>query len=266
MKREHKEEMRARARNIALEIAYDGTAYCGFQRQRPPIYAVQNVLEEMLSRVFGDTIELAGAGRTDTGVHALGQVVNFFTDGRIPTERIARAVNSLLPSDIAVRHAAEVGRDFSARHSARSKSYIYRIQQGETPNPLTARYAYYERRTLDIEAMQAALGVILGRHDFSSFRASGGASMSPVRTMFEARIEKKVDAIIECRIHGDGFLYHMVRNIVGTLLHVGLGNITPEDFATILAAKSRSRASATAPACGLCLERVWYDREIWEAV
>ena len=265
MKREHKEAMKARARNIALEVAYDGTAYHGFQRQSPPIRAVQNVLEEKLAVVFGDTIELAAAGRTDAGVHAYGQVVNFFTDGKIPTERIARAVNSLLPPDIAVRRAAEVGRDFSARHCAQSKSYLYRIQQGEAPNPLSARYAHYERRPLDLTAMRAALAAILGTHDFSSFRASGGAPMSPVRTMYEAGLKERAGDLLECRIHGDGFLYHMVRNIMGTLLSVGLGSITPEGFSAILAARSRSRASATAPACGLYLERVWYDAEIWQA-
>ena len=261
MKREHKDEMKARARNIVLEVAYDGTAYHGFQRQSPPVVAVQNVLEEKLAVVFGDSIELAAAGRTDAGVHAYGQVVNFFTDGRIPTERITRAVNSLLPSDIAIRCAAEATKDFSARHSARSKQYLYRIQQGTTPNPLTARYAHYERRPLDVDTMRAALGTILGTHDFSSFRASGGTPMSPVRTMYEATIEAREGDILECRIHGDGFLYHMVRNIVGTLLNVGLGNISADGFAEILAAKSRSRASATAPACGLYLEYVRYEKD-----
>ena len=146
MKREHKAEMKARARNIVLKVAYDGTAYHGFQRQTPPVVAVQNILEEKLQVVFGDSIELAASGRTDAGVHAYGQVVNFFTDGRIPTDRIVRAVNSLLPPDIVVRAAGEADRDFSARHSAKSKTYIYRIQRGEVPDPMTARYAWYIRR------------------------------------------------------------------------------------------------------------------------
>ena len=184
MKREHKAEMKARARNIVLKVAYDGTAYHGFQRQTPPVVAVQNILEEKLQVVFGDSIELAASGRTDAGVHAYGQVVNFFTDGRIPTDRIVRAVNSLLPSDIVVRAAGEAEHDFSARHSAKSKTYIYRIQRGEVPDPMTARYAWYIRRPLDVAAMREALGCILGTHDFSAFRASGGAPMSPVRTMY----------------------------------------------------------------------------------
>lgn len=258
MKKEHKAMMKARRRNIALRVAYDGTAYAGFQRQTPPIVAVQNVLEEKLETIFKDTIELAAAGRTDAGVHAYGQVVNFFTDGTIPVDRIPRAVNSLLPPDITVKAAWEADRDFSARHSATSKTYLYRIQTGETPNPLTARYAWYLRRPLDLMVMQEALTKILGTHDFSAFRAAGGAPMSPVRTMYEATISKNGD-IIECRIHGNGFLYHMVRNLIGTLVNVGLGVLSVGDFQRILASRDRKNASATAPARGLYLFDVQYE-------
>ncbi|WP_314622715.1 tRNA pseudouridine(38-40) synthase TruA [uncultured Selenomonas sp.] len=257
MKREHKEMMKVRARNICLTVSYDGTAYHGFQRQSPPIRAVQNVLEEKLALVFGDTIELAAAGRTDAGVHAMGQVVNFFTDGRIPTERIVRAMNSVLPSDIVVKAAREEGADFSARHSAKSKSYIYRIQQGETPDPFSERYAWYVNVPLDLAAMNAASVQLLGEHDFSSFRAAGGAPMLPVRTMYRAEVRR--DGVgIEFFFHANGFLYHMVRNIVGTLVDVGRGRRSVEDFAAILASCDRKRASATAPARGLFLESVIY--------
>lgn len=258
MKPEHKAEMKARARNIVLTIAYDGTAYHGFQRQTPPVIAVQNILEEKLAMVFGDSIELAASGRTDAGVHAYGQVVNFFTNGTIPTERIVRAVNSLLPSDIVVKDAQEADFDFSARHSAKSKIYIYRMQQGAVPNPFMQRYTWYERRPLDIVAMQEAIRHILGTHDFSAFRAAGGAPMSPVRTMYEATIEAKADGIIEFRIHGSGFLYHMVRNLIGTLANVGLGRLTPDAFKQIMDSRDRQNASATAPACGLYLYKVEY--------
>lgn len=257
MKPEHKALMKARARNVVLEVAYDGTAYHGFQRQSPPVVAVQNVLEQKLEVVFGDSIELAAAGRTDAGVHAYGQVVNFFTDGRIPLDRVPRAVNSLLPPDIAVRRAYEAGPDFSARHSAKSKTYIYRIYQSETPDPLRTRYAWYERRALDEAAMRAALAHILGEHDFSAFRASGGADMSPVRTMYEAELTRE-GAEYVFRIHGNGFLYHMVRNIIGTLHDVGLGVKTPADFQRIMAGRDRKQASPTAPACGLYLYSVEY--------
>ena len=245
MKREHKERMKARARNICLTVAYDGTAYHGFQRQSPPIRTVQNVLEEKLALVFGDAIELAAAGRTDAGVHAMGQVVNFFTDGRIPTERIVRA-------------AWEEGRDFSARHSAKSKSYIYRIQEGATPNPFSERYAWYLGTPLDLAAMNEAAALLLGTHDFSAFRAAGGAPMLPVRTMYSAEGKRIEGERIEFRFHANGFLYHMARNIVGTLVDVGRGRRTRADFAAILASRERKRASATAPARGLFLESVVY--------
>ncbi|WP_295632173.1 tRNA pseudouridine(38-40) synthase TruA [uncultured Mitsuokella sp.] len=258
MKREHKAEMKARARNVVLKVAYDGTDYHGFQRQTPPIIAVQNILEEKLEVVFGDSIELAAAGRTDAGVHAYGQVVNFFTNGRIPVDRIVRAVNSLLPQDIVVVAAGEADFDFSARHSAKSKTYSYRIQQGEAPNPMTARYAWYIRRPLDLGAMREALNIILGTHDFSAFRASGGAPMSPVRTMYDVSLQEIGGGQLECRIHGSGFLYHMVRNIIGTLASVGLGYITPAGFQKILEGRDRTKAPATAPACGLFLDSVDY--------
>ena len=258
MKTEHKEEMKARARNIALKVAYDGTAYHGFQRQSPPVVAVQNVLEQKLAVIFGDSIELAASGRTDAGVHAYGQVVNFFTNGRIPIERVPLAVNSLLPDDIVVKEAWEAEADFSARHSAKAKTYIYRIQQGTTPNPLTARYAWFERRKLDRSKMQAALDLIKGTHDFSAFRAAGGALMSPVRTIYEASVEERPGDMLEFTIYGNGFLYHMVRNIIGTVANVGLGRISVERFAEIMESLDRHQASATAPACGLYLYRVEY--------
>ncbi len=258
MKPEHKEEMKARRRNICLVLAYDGTNYHGFQRQTPPVVAVQNVLEEKLAQIFGDTIELAAAGRTDAGVHAMGQVVNFFTDGTIPIDRIPQAVNGLLPRDIVIKEAMEMDRDFSARHSAKSKTYIYRIQQGAVPNPFTGRYAWYIRRPLDRTGMRAALSLIEGTHDFTSFRASGGADMSPVRTMYRAELSEAEGNQIEILLHGNGFLYHMVRNIVGTLVNVGLGKFTPEAFGKILEARDRQKASATAPAEGLCLHSVEY--------
>lgn len=258
MRPEHKEEMKARRRNIRLRVAYDGTRYHGFQRQSPPVVAVQNVLEKALEQVFGDAIELAAAGRTDAGVHATGQVVNFFTDGRIPVERIPHAVNGLLPPDIAIWEAAEADREFSARHSAKGKTYLYRIQQGAAPNPFTARYAWHISRPLDIGAMGEALQCILGEHDFSSFRAAGGAPMSPVRTIDRAEISPAAGNQIEIVFHGNGFLYHMVRNLVGTLVPVGLGNLSPKDFLRILEARDRGKASPTAPARGLCLQSVDY--------
>lgn len=260
MRPEHKEEMKKRARNIRLTVAYDGTNYHGFQRQKNA-RAVQNVLEEALEKIFGDKIELAAAGRTDTGVHAAGQVVNFFTDGKIPTKNIARAANVLLPFDIAVKDAAEADKNFSARHSAKSKIYVYRIFCGKTRDPFTERFAWQICRPLDVSEMQKAVAHVVGEHDFSSFRATGGNDKSPVRTIYRADITETAADSLTITVHGNGFLYHMVRNIVGTLADVGTKKISADDFAAVLAAHDRQKASATAPAKGLCLARVMYDEK-----
>lgn len=257
MKPEHKEIMKARKHNIRLTVAYDGTAYNGFQRQNPPSIAVQNILEEKLEAVCGDTIELAAAGRTDAGVHARGQVVNFFTDATIPIERIPRAVNSILPADIVVLEASEADRDFSARHSAQSKIYVYRILQGYIPDPFERNYSWNVRKELDTESMAACLKLIEGTHDFSAFRASGGAPMSPVRTIYEASLTKQ-GRIVELKFFANGFLYHMVRNLVGTLVNVGMGRTSIERFGEIMASLDRTQAGATAPAQGLYLWQVNY--------
>mgnify|MGYP000875354339 FL=1 len=258
MRPEHVERMKARARNIALTVAYDGTNYHGFQRQTPPVVAVQNVLERALAKVCGEDVELAAAGRTDAGVHAYGQVVNFFTDGRIPVARLPRAVNGLLPPDIVVTQAWEAGRDFSARHSATGKAYVYRLEECTVPNPFTHSYAWQIFQPLDHDAMRAALALLVGTHDYSSFRAAGGAPMSPVRTLDEIRLTEEGVGRLSCYLHGNGFLYHMVRNIMSTVVNVGLGRISAEQFAAIFAARDRRLASPTAPACGLYLLSVDY--------
>ena len=256
MKPEHKDVMKQRKRNIRLTLAYDGGHYHGFQRQTN-VVAVQNVLEERLAVLFGDTIEMAASGRTDAGVHAYGQVVNFFTDGTIPLDRILRAANSLLPDDIVVTDVAEADREFSARHSAKSKIYIYKIQQGAVPDPFLRHYSWYIHKPLQLEAMQAALQHIQGKHDFSSFQAAGSAPMLPIRTLYEASCRQNGE-LLEFKFFGNGFLYHMVRNLVGTLVNVGLGKISSEEFKNILEARNRQSAGATAPAQGLYLLQVNY--------
>jgi len=275
VKPEHKEEMKKRARNICLRVAYDGTDYCGFQRQKPPGRAVQNVLEEALEKIFGDSIELAAAGRTDAGVHALGQVVNFFTDGKIPLAKIPVAVNAVLPKDIVITHAFEADFSFSARHSAISKTYVYRVYRGERgndggvslPSPFKGRFAWYVPRELNFCAMEEALALIRGEHDFSSFRASpkgsvnrrAAALIGSVRTIYRAELNfSPQDDLLTFTFHGSGFLYHMVRNIVGTVIDVGKGKLTTEDFRRIFQARDRNLASPTAPPQGLFLVAVEY--------
>lgn len=243
-------------RNIKLIVSYDGGGYHGFQRQNNAV-SIQNVLEEKLAVIFRGEVKLAASGRTDTGVHAYGQVVNFFTRGTIPIDRVARAVNSLLPADIVVQSAAEAPPDFSARHSAKSKIYLYRIQQGEVLDPFLRNYAWYIRNPLDLDAMRAALAHVVGTHDFSSFQASGSVTTHPVRTIYEAKCVQHGN-IVEMSFFGNGFLYHMVRNLVGTLVHVGKGKTTPTRFQHILAEKDRTKAGMTAPAQGLYLWKVNY--------
>jgi len=262
LRAEHRQEMKLRRRNIALTVAYDGTNYNGFQWQSPPRVAVQNVLEERLEKIFGDKIELAAAGRTDAGVHAFGQVVNFFTDGRIDVEKIPLAASTVLPPDIIVREAREVDKNFSALHSAKSKIYLYRILRGAASNPFVNRFAWHIFRPLDVDAMREALSVLVGTHDFSSFKAAGGApNMNPVRTIYAAEIfsEKLFGGdILTIKIHASGFLYHMARNITAGIVAVGRRRLSVDDFRKIFNACDRTLLPATAPAQGLCLQEVFY--------
>ncbi len=262
MRAEHRQEMKMRRRNIVLIIAYDGTNYNGFQWQSPPRVAVQNVLEERLEKIFGDKIELAAAGRTDAGVHAFGQVVNFFTDGKIAVEKIPLAASTVLPSDIVVREAREVDKNFSALHSAKSKIYFYRILRGAASNPFANRFAWHIFRPLDVEAMREALNLLVGTKDFSSFRAAGGApNINPVRTIFAAEIFNENifgGDILTIKIHASGFLYHMARNITAGVAAVGRKRLSVEGFRKIIDARDRNLLPATAPAQGLCLQEVFY--------
>ncbi len=261
MRAEHREELKLRRRNIALTVSYDGTNYNGFQWQSPPRVAVQNILEERLEKIFGDKIELAAAGRTDAGVHAFGQVVNFFTDGRIDVEKIPIAASCVLPSDIVVREAREVDKNFSALHSAKSKIYFYRILRGAASNPFVNRFAWHIFRPLDVEIMREALEILIGTHDYSSFKAASNVQRNPVRTIYAAEIFNENIFGGECltiKIHANGFLYHMARNIVALVVEVGRGRINLDDFQKIFDARDRSLVPATAPAQGLCLQEVFY--------
>ena len=262
LKREHKELYRKRARNIFLTVAYDGTEYHGFQRQNNAV-SVQSKLEAALSEVFGDKADLTAAGRTDAGVHAAGQAVNFFTDGKIPLAKIPRAVNAFLPKDIAVLNAKEVGKDFSALHDAKSKVYVYTLYRAPVYNPLICRYAWHVERPLDAKAMKDALLLLRGEHDFSSFKAASKTAIGTVRTLYDLDLRQSPSAdgrgeTLTVTFHGNGFLYHMVRNIMGSLVYVGCGRFTPNDFAALLAAKDRTKGAPTAPAAGLCLKEVRY--------
>ena len=244
-------------RTLKLVIAYDGTKYHGFQKQKNAV-TVQGVLEEALNKLCGETVRTIGSGRTDTGVHALGQVISFTTEGRIPCANLVRASRSLLPADIVIISAAEVEEGFHARISAYWKRYEYRLLFNEYDNPFQVNYAWQMREQLNLEAMELAASKLLGTHDFSAFRSTGSVDTSPVKTMYEARWEQNGNEL-RFIIAGDGFLYHMVRNIVWSLVQVGLGKRSVSDFEAELKAKRCDFDSEPAPAQGLYLAQVYYE-------
>ncbi|MBP2655365.1 MAG: truA [Firmicutes bacterium] len=243
-------------RKLKLTVAYDGSRYHGFQRQANAV-TIQEVLEEQLAKIFGHRLKLNGAARTDSGVHAYNQVITFNTEGKIPVGKVPLAAKSALPDDIVVTRAEEVSCDFHARYSARSKIYLYQIYVSKLPDPFRRNYAWHLPKMPDVAAMHKAAQRIVGEHDFSSFRASGGHLINPVRTILATGCHQDAEKI-EFIFHGTGFLYHMVRNLVGTLVDVGWGRLTDSDFAAILAGRDRSLAGITAPPQGLYLKEVFY--------
>lgn len=244
-------------RNIRLLLEYDGTAYHGWQRQKNAL-TIQEVLETALAKLTGEAAKVHGSGRTDAGVHARGQVANFHTAGRIPLKAFYAGLNSLLPRDLAVLDAAEVPMDFHARKSARAKTYEYRILNRRQPSPLNRRYAWVVREPLNLEAMTAAAAALPGEHDFSAFKASGGAPGHAVRQVSAASWRQGAAGRLRFSITANGFLRGMVRSLVGTMVEIGLGKRPPEDLAGLLNSGDRAGAGPTAPAQGLFLVEVLY--------
>ncbi len=252
-------------RNIRLVIAYDGTDFHGWQRQ-PHATTIQEVLETYITRIVGEKVKLAGSGRTDAGVHAAGQVANFRTACPIPCQNLLKALNDVLPAAIRVRKVEDAAATFHARYNAKSKTYRYRILYAPLSPPFLARYVCHHPCPLDSREMAKAARLLEGEHDFTSFAGTDPANRgkqrrkdSNVRKVFESRIRiRKELSLVVYEIRGSGFLHHMVRNIVGTLLEVGSGKLSPEDFRAILEARDRNKAGPTAPASGLCLVRVEY--------
>lgn len=245
--------------NIKVTIAYDGTNYHGFQEQRGTAFqTVQGVLEENLSRLAQREIRIIGAGRTDAGVHARGQVINFDTgDWPIPPPKVAYALNSLLPGDIAALESVEVPESFHSRFSAVAKTYRYIINNGKKHSPFLRLYSYHVPWLLDVEAMRTGARHLIGKHDFSAFRALGTPVKTTVRTVREILVNRE-NELTYIDIQADGFLYHMARMISGTLLRVGLGKLAPEEVAGILTGRNSMKGGPTAPARGLYLERIEY--------
>ncbi len=245
-------------RNIRLDLEYDGTAYSGWQVQ-PRVPTIQEKIEEALYRITGQRVRVSGAGRTDAGVHALGQVAHFHSDTSLPVDVLLRALNSLLPDDIVVKAVRDVPGSFHARKGASGKRYEYWILNDPTPSAFHRRYFWHLRRPLDVEAMGRAARRLAGKHDFSSFQASGGeCGRSAVRSVNLLDVEIVRERYLRVAVEANGFLRGMVRILVGTLVEVGEGKIAEEDVSRILEARDRRVAGRTAPARGLFLVWVRY--------
>lgn len=237
-------------------MAYDGTEYCGWQLQNNGI-TVEQVLNEALSETLGEEIRVIGASRTDSGVHARGNIAVFDTRARIPGEKIAFAVNQKLPNDVVVRKSEEVSREFHPRYRATVKTYEYVIYNDRHPDPLVRRYSHFCYQPLDVEKMQKGADYLIGRHDFASFCCARAQVLSTVRTIMDVQVLKEENTIT-IRIKGDGFLYNMVRMIAGVLMRVGVGFYPPEEVQNILDKRERGYARPTAPAQGLTLVKIEY--------
>ncbi len=246
-------------RNLKLTIEYDGTNYAGWQYQ-PRLPTIQGILRDALAKiedVSPEDINLVGASRTDSGVHALGQVANFVSRRRLSPNNYRKAVNSLLPPDVVVKLVEEVDADFHARKSARGKKYRYVILNREYPSALQRNRVYYVPYRLNVEAMEEAIPHFIGRKDFASFQGSGSDVRNTVREITSFQFEREGDLLI-FTVVGNGFLKQMVRNIIGTLVFVGMGKIHPDRLEDIFEARDRRRAGPTAPPQGLYLVEIFY--------
>jgi len=243
-------------RNFKIVVEYDGTHYCGWQRQ-PDQPSIQGALENVLQRITQDSITLHGSGRTDAGVHALGQTAHFRSRTRLAPKTLQKGMNGLLAGDIAVQSCTPVALDFHARFDSRWKHYRYRICNLPVRKAIGRQYAWHIYRPLDVSAMAAAARQFVGRHDFKSFESSGSPRSHTTRQVMAAAWQQRGD-YLEFDIHADGFLRFMVRNIVGTLVAVGMGRMEADDIPALLEATDRRLAPATAPPQGLFLVRVQY--------
>jgi tRNA pseudouridine38-40 synthase len=250
-------------RNLKVTLAYDGTDFSGWQVQ-PEAATVQATLASAIGRITGEKVLPQGSGRTDAGVHALAQVMTFVTESSVPTENFLRALNDILPKSVRVLEVMEVPPEFHARHSARSKTYRYRIYRESICPPFLARYVWHYPYSLDEAAMARAATLVVGEHDFTSFaavdperREAEAGAISNVRTICSSEWQRSGEELL-FTVSGSGFLHHMVRNLVGTFVLVGKGTLPAEDVVRILEARQRSAAGATAPASGLYLVKVEY--------
>ena len=244
-------------KQVRLVVAYDGTRYCGWQLQSNG-NTIEAELNKAISGLTGEEIHVLGASRTDSGVHARGNIAVFHTESRIPAEKFCYALNQRLPEDIVVQASDEVAEDYHPRKCNSLKTYEYRIMTGRFPDPTKRLYAHFCRWELDVEAMAQAAAVLAGEHDFSSFCSAGSQAEDTIRKIITAQVEADGQEIV-IRLVGNGFLYNMVRIIAGTLIRVGTGEYKPEQIPEILAAKDREMAGPTAPAHGLTMIGIEYE-------
>ncbi len=247
-------------RNIALKLMYVGTAYHGWQVQKNAV-TVEETLEKALATVVCHPVKCTGAGRTDAGVHAETYIANFRTTSSIPCDRIPLAVNTRLPDDIVVVKATEVPEDFNAIGSCTKKEYTYRIYNSRLGNAFYVDRAWFYPKHLDETVMQRAADCFVGTHDFSAVRAVGTDVRSPVRTVHYFNISRN-DELIECRVCANGFLYNMVRAMVGTCVYAAEGKFAPEEVSAILESKNRTAAGPTVPPGGLYMTKLWYNEDV----
>lgn len=245
---------------ILMTIAYDGTHFSGWQKQKlPEVRTVEGELEKALQKLFRrPEMECTGASRTDAGVHALGQRAVIDVETTIPAEKIPLALRPFLPEDIAVTKAEEVPPDFHPRFDCVKKTYEYRFWNAPTKNPKERLYSAHQAKPLDTRLMNDAAAALIGRHDFAAFCAAGSSVSSTVRTIFDCHVERDGD-IVKILVTGDGFLYNMVRIIAGTLMAAGLGKLPPEEMAGIIAGRDRTKAGQTAEPQGLTLLEIYYE-------
>lgn len=244
-------------KRVRMIISYDGTNYCGWQVQINGI-TVEEVINRELTNLLGEEIAVIGASRTDSGVHAIGNVAVFDTKTKIPAEKISFALNQRLPDDIRIQKSEEVPMDFHPRYCDSTKTYEYKILNRRFPNPMKRLYTHFVYMPLDVDKMKKAAEYIVGEHDFASFCSARSQVKTTVRTVYSLDVSKQ-DDVITIRISGNGFLYNMVRIIVGTLMKVGLNVYPPEHVAEIIEAKDRYVAGPKAPARGLTLIGIEYD-------
>lgn len=244
-------------KNYCLKVAYDGTRFSGFQKQGNTENTIQRVLEDVFSDILGESIEVIASGRTDLGVHAIGQIINFKTNSEVSKDKILKFANKELSGDIVCKSIEEVDIRFHARYNAVKKKYLYKIDNGNFPNPFIRKYAYFYEGKVDIEKMRVAAKLFIGEQDFKAFSADKRKKKSTIRTIYDVQVNRNEDDI-NIVIEGNGFLYNMVRIISGTLLEVGIGKMEASNVTDIIKSQNRSESGIMLPPKGLYLLEVEY--------